>query len=180
MKLELDLIIDKKLWNTHTWTTKGYSGGKVKPFCARVIKEVLKYFKFNNALQITVSIMLSDNNFLKSLNLQYRQKDSPTNVLSFTYADKDEVFKHCGSIDDGKEYEDQEFYLGDLAFSYEKLLEESADFGIELSDYFAHLLIHGMVHLFGFDHELSQDAALEMEKIEGEILKNLDIANPYL
>ncbi|USA46114.1 rRNA maturation RNase YbeY [Acinetobacter sp. C26M] len=102
------------------------------------------------------------------LNLQYREKDKPTNVLSFPSDIPEEML----SLLDAEP-------LGDLVICIPVVLQEAAEQQKIPSDHFTHLLVHGVLHLLGFDHETSETEAEEMEALEIEILKKLGIANPY-
>lgn len=108
--------------------------------------------------KLEVSVVLSDDQQLHTLNKSYRQKDKPTNVLSFPSDIEDE--------------------LGDIILAYETVMKEARDQNILPFDHTIHLIIHGFLHLLGYDHENEQDA-LEMETMETQILKTLDIADPY-
>jgi probable rRNA maturation factor len=105
-----------------------------------------------------MSVVLSNDQQLHALNKSYRQKDKPTNVLSF--------------------HSDIEEELGDVLLAYETVMKEARDANIPPRDHTIHLIIHGFLHLLGYDHENEQDAH-EMETMETRILKTLDIANPY-
>lgn len=111
-----------------------------------------------------LSILLADDATLKELNRTWRDKDKPTNVLSWPAADPDDLAQspHCG----------------DIALSYETLAREAADEGKSVADHFTHLVVHGVLHLMGFDHE-TDDEAEEMEALEVNILAGMGIADPY-
>jgi probable rRNA maturation factor len=107
-----------------------------------------------------VALLLADDAALHQLNLDFRGKDKPTDVLSFPSLPMDRPF------------------LGDIAVAWGV---SSADAGLQgkaPKDHLVHLLIHGYLHLLGFDHETDDEAA-EMEALEIKALASLDIANPY-
>lgn len=106
-----------------------------------------------------VALLLADDAALQTLNGQWRGKDKPTNVLSFPAAAPGPM-------------------LGDIALSYDTLAREAADKGASLADHAAHLIVHGLLHLHGYDHE-ADDEAEEMEALERRILEDLGIADPY-
>jgi len=102
------------------------------------------------------------------LNLQYREKDKPTNVLSFPSDIPEEML----SLLDAEP-------LGDLVICIPVVLQEATEQQKTPIDHFTHLLVHGVLHLLGYDHETNEAEAEEMEALEIEILKKLGIANPY-
>lgn len=115
---------------------------------------------------VEVSVLLSDDAAIQVLNRDWRGKDKPTNVLSFP-----------ASADDGPVSGAPEL-LGDIAVAFETTAREALDQDKSLADHFSHLLVHGMLHLLGFDHETDAQAD-EMEPLEIEILAGLGIASPY-
>ena len=123
--------------------------------------------RFSDLASAEACVALSDDASVHDLNLRYRGKDKPTNVLSFPAS----VAGHPGA-------EVVPRALGDLVLAHETLVREAAEQGIPLAHHLQHLVVHGLLHLLGFDHETERDAE-EMEAIEVEILAGLGIPNPY-
>jgi probable rRNA maturation factor len=105
-----------------------------------------------------ISVVFSDDQHIQDLNKAFRHKDTPTNVLSFI------------SEIDGE--------LGDIILSYETVRKEAMNADIPFNNHTLHLIIHGFLHLLGYDHEEENDA-YAMENMEIQILKHLNIPNPY-
>ncbi|MBF0130973.1 MAG: rRNA maturation RNase YbeY [Magnetococcales bacterium] len=116
-----------------------------------------------------VGIRLTDDAEVRELNHRYRGQDKPTNVLSFAMMDDGEEWPHPG----------QPRLLGDLVIAYETVVREAEEQGKRFEDHLAHLVAHGILHLTGYDHEQSPEAALRQETAEIAILSRLGIANPY-
>lgn len=108
-------------------------------------------------------IALSDDASVRNLNVTYRNKDKPTNVLSFPSG----AAPRGGVIT-----------LGDVVLAAETIAGEAAAQGIEPTQHLQHLVVHGLLHLLGFDHETDEEAN-EMEEIEADVLAALGIPNPY-
>lgn len=115
-----------------------------------------------------LGVAIVDNSQSQQLNNTYRQKNKPTNILSFESALPDDILEQLSA-----------YPLGDLVICYPILHDEAKHQQKSIYDHFTHLIVHGVLHLLGYDHELGQDAQDEMERIEIAILANLDIANPY-
>lgn len=120
---------------------------------------------------VEISIKLSDNAEVQSLNKAYRDKDKPTNVLSFPQVQPD-LLDALANTDDG------EALLGDIILAYETCRNEAAAKDIPFSSHIAHLIVHGSLHLLGYDHENETEAGV-MENCEIKALSSLAIANPY-
>jgi len=120
---------------------------------------------------LEISVKLSDNDEVQKLNADYRAKDRPTNILSFPLVPRD-LLDSLSNSDDG------EVLLGDLIMAYGVCAKEAKAKNISLADHASHLLVHGTLHLLGYDHETENDALL-MENLEIQALQTLGIANPY-
>lgn len=111
-----------------------------------------------------VVVRIVDEQEIAQLNCQYRQKNAPTNILSFP-----------AEIPEGIDLD----LLGDLVICAPVLEREALEQGKPLSNHWAHILIHGVLHLLSYDH-INDDEADEMETKEISILSTLNIPNPYL
>lgn len=116
-----------------------------------------------------LSVLLADNEFIHTLNRKYRGKDKPTNVLSFPQADL-LVTDDAGLMG--------EVALGDVVLAIETVEEEARAQHKTFEHHLTHLVVHGVLHLLGYDHESDADAE-EMEALEVEILKGMKVTNPY-
>ncbi|MEL6958993.1 MAG: rRNA maturation RNase YbeY [Pseudomonadota bacterium] len=122
-----------------------------------------------------VSLLACDDARIAALNADFRQKGAPTNVLSWPSEER-------GAETDGDRPDAPDLpmdaELGDIAISYDTCAREAEEAGKPFDHHVTHLIIHGTLHLLGFDHIRDGDAAL-MEELETEILGNLDIPDPY-
>ena len=121
---------------------------------------------------IEISIRLADDDEVRTLNAQYRQKDKATNVLSFPMIQPDLLETVTRNSDDG------EVLLGDIVLAYGVCASEAADKGVSVEHHATHLVVHGTLHLLGYDH-LGDGDADAMEEIERSALASLGIADPY-
>lgn len=115
----------------------------------------------------SVAILLTDDAAMQRLNSHFRGKDKPTNVLSFPAPAR---LPGAGNA--------ESLFLGDLALGYEKCSAEALAEEKSLGDHLSHLVVHGMLHLMGHDHETEAEAE-EMEGRERAILASLGIRDPY-
>ena len=118
-----------------------------------------------------MSLTLTTDAEVQQLNRDYRGKDKPTNVLSFEGDGADDDW----SMTNG---EKPPRFLGDVIIAEETVTGEASDAGKPLSDHLTHLIVHGTLHLLGFDH-LEESDAEEMEGLEREILGTFGIEDPY-
>ncbi|MDR1235880.1 MAG: rRNA maturation RNase YbeY [Holosporaceae bacterium] len=111
-----------------------------------------------------ICFLFTSDEEIRLLNRTYRAKDAPTNVLSFPAVfDKDDEYRIFGSI----------------ALAFETIDRESREQEKSFSDHLNHLIVHGVLHLLGYDH-VNEEEADQMEALEVKILRNLGIKNPYM
>ena len=122
---------------------------------------------------IEISVRLATDDEVQTLNKQYRQKDKPTNVLSFPMVQADLLDTIDQNSDDG------EVLLGDIVLAYGVCAREAGERNIPIADHATHLIVHGTLHLLGYDH-LEEREAEAMEAIEIDALASLGLADPYL
>lgn len=122
-------------------------------------------------VSIEISVKLSDDAEVQTLNRDYRGKDAPTNVLSFPMVPPDLLETLCNS-DDG------EVLLGDIVLARETCVREAEEKGIPLANHVTHLIVHGVLHLLGYDHMVDEEAEA-MEALEIEALAALGLPDPY-
>lgn len=121
--------------------------------------------------RLTTSLLFTSDSNIRELNREWRNKDKPTNVLSFPMLSRDELL---ALTPDGPP-----IMLGDLALAHDTCAREAADKGVSVEHHCAHLIVHGMLHLAGYDHETSDEDADKMEALEIKALAQMGIANPY-
>ncbi|MFD0916953.1 rRNA maturation RNase YbeY [Pseudahrensia aquimaris] len=112
-----------------------------------------------------VSVVFGNDAMVKELNRDWRDKDKPTNVLSF-------------AANDGLAPPDWSPLLGDIVLAQETIVREAKEQGKAVEAHLTHLIVHGFLHLLGYDHE-NDDEADTMEQIETRALARLGIADPY-
>ncbi len=132
----------------------------MRSFIQAAVKETLAYEQFED--QCEVSVTLVDNEKIKALNSEYRNKDRETDVLSFPLLDG--------------EYSDEDLVdgflpLGDIVISLEKAREQAAELGHNINEEVAFLCVHSTLHLLGYDHETSPEDEADMFARQAEIMK---------
>ena len=120
---------------------------------------------------VEVSVRLTSDEEVRTLNRQYRGQDRPTNVLSFPMIQAD-LIDTITNTDDG------EMLLGDIVLALETCRREAAEKGVPLENHAAHLIVHGTLHLLGHDH-MNDAEAEAMEAIERAAMAALGLHDPY-
>ncbi|UQD54328.1 rRNA maturation RNase YbeY [Anaplasma phagocytophilum] len=134
---------------------------KPKATSREIVSFTLRELKVDEYNPI-VSVVLAHDALLLELNHKYRNINKPTNVLSFNY---EALSRNC--------------CLGEIFLSIDRLTYESKTLGVEIHAHFTHMLIHGVLHILGYDHEVPEDAQ-EMQALEIDLLSKRSIENPYL
>ncbi|WP_417481311.1 rRNA maturation RNase YbeY [Maricaulis sp.] len=146
----VDVIVEDEAWNAIE--------GK-----ARLVEQAIAAAgaEISDALPGVIAVLLTDDAAMSELNGRFRQKPNPTNVLSFPASE------HTVN------------HLGDIALASGVVMREAGDRALSPSDHLRHLIVHGFLHLQGYDHQ-DDDEAQVMEEIERRALARLGIADPYL
>jgi probable rRNA maturation factor len=131
---------------------------KALPGVERLVRKAARVALGTKVRSLTVA--LSDDKRVQALNKRDRRKDKPTNVLSYPSGEKT--------------------FLGDIVLARQTVWREAREQKKTPADHVAHLVVHGTLHLLGYDHETSDADAERMEALERRILKKLGIADPYL
>ena len=135
-----------------------------RPLIRKCCAAVLKYEEIYDNAEVSVSFV--DNEQIRELNAEYRDKDSATDVLSFPLGDDDafDVNEETGAI-----------LLGDIVISVERAMEQAEEYGHSLEREIGWLTVHSMLHLLGYDHETSDEDAKDMRKREEDVLTSLSL-----
>ena len=122
--------------------------------------------------RLVTSLLFTSDARVHELNREWRQRDKPTNVLSFPMLERTDLV-HLDPDEGPPEM------LGDIALSFETCAREAEQKGVPLENHAAHLILHGLLHLAGHDHEISDEDADKMEALEIKALALLGIDDPY-
>ena len=124
----------------------------------------------DTARPVELSVRLTDDAEVRALNAEWRGKDNPTNVLSFPLAEREEL--------EEADAQGPELMLGDIVLARGVCAREAGEKALPLEHHAAHLMVHGTLHLLGYDHD-DDAAATDMEARETRALARMGIANPY-
>lgn len=163
-------MIEVALLHDRGWPGTDWEAIAQRAVAAAIAHSPYASFVTDEALY-EVAVKLTSDDEVHELNRAYRDKDKPTNVLSFPMVQRD-LLEATGNTDDG------EVLLGDIVLAEGVCAAEAADKGISVADHAIHLIIHGTFHLLGYDH--MEDAEAEaMEALETRSLLSLGLADPY-
>ncbi len=169
--------------DSHGWPAPGAAWGEWAALAERVVAAALGVAAPGLAAlgaAAELAIRLTDDAAVHALNRTWRGKDRPTNVLSFPQLDAGALAALAAAeVPPGAQGGVPEILLGDIVLAHGVCAREAADKGISLADHAAHLIVHGLLHLLGHDHQ-DDAAAAAMEALEVKILANLGIADPYV
>lgn len=165
MKIIVEIAQDSENWNAH-------SEINTELFSEVLTRVLLRYPNFAKINSVELSVLLTDDRRIQSLNLEFRNEDKPTNVLSFPDAEIDSA--NILELQTDDDY----MYLGDIAFAHSTIAMEAKEKGIPFLHHFKHLLIHSILHLLGYNH-IVEDEAEKMQNIEIELLEEYAIPSPY-
>ncbi|MEG8098777.1 rRNA maturation RNase YbeY [Candidatus Liberibacter brunswickensis] len=159
-RLDFQIAVESSLWSGDFC---------LRNLCEEIFAKSISILIFEGYLiegnTVEVSIVFTDSKRIKDLNFQYLGVNKPTNVLSFPVV---------STLSDGY----SRLMLGDIVLAYEIIELEASVLGKKLKDHLVHLIIHGFLHLLGYDHVDDEDAFL-MEGLERSILESLGIDDPY-
>ncbi len=161
---DIDVLVDTPLWHDNH--------DNIELFVRGTLSLCLHHLKTEELLQgfecVEVSCLLSHDDKIQELNNHFRGKNKPTNVLSFASCDlKTKVFELEGSL-----------MIGDIILGYETIRIEAQEQKKSFENHLRHLLIHGLLHLLGYDHIEDQDAQ-KMEQLEVALLRVFGVHDPY-
>ncbi len=153
--VELDLVEASPLWKALPEAPR---------LAAAAVEAAFATAGLNAAAGAELAVVLSDDAGVRELNRTWRGKDAPTNVLTFPAAEPDEIATAP--------------VLGDIVLAFETVEREARTEGRRPADHFVHLVVHGVLHVYGFDHGTDAEAEA-MEEIERRALSGLGIPDPY-
>ena len=139
---------------------------KIRHLIKKSVKEALTQEGFSYPAEVSVSFV--DNEAIHKLNLEYREKDKPTDVLSFPMWEKEE-------LSDGSALDGHAVTLGDIIISAEKAKSQAEEYGHSLEREICFLSVHSILHLLGYDHETSEEDEVYMKTKQENVLVKIGL-----
>ncbi len=161
-ELDIQISVEEGAWPSEDRLLE--MSGRVLGAAARFLREEERQ-PFPKTGAPELSLVFTDDESIRAINAEWRGQDKPTNVLSFP------AFPVTPGGMPGP-------MLGDIIFAEQTLTREAADLGKSFDDHLTHLMVHGFLHLFGYDHIEDEDAE-KMEGLETRILAGLGLSDPY-
>lgn len=176
MNLQIEIEIKSRKWRS----CEVFQARQIEEFFYQTCKKILtltdlkKFLPKTSLVQLCISL-ISDSQ-IKKINQKFRKKNKPTDILSFSALDEKIIQKNGlkAAIES-----DDFVVLGDLVLAFETIISDAKIQQKIFENHLTHMLIHGILHLLGYDHEDSKMAE-EMEELEIKILKAFKITNPYI
>jgi probable rRNA maturation factor len=166
-------MIDVELDMGVVWGNSNFGQSEVEKAVDAAVRFAAIAELADPVVPVSVSIKLSDNAEVQALNREWRDKDKPTNVLSFPMLDDTELDALLTGT-----YDAPEIMLGDIILAHETCAAEAKEKDVPIAHHATHLVIHGMLHLLGHDH-IEDDEAELMEALEVKALAYMGLHNPY-
>lgn len=151
----VEILVEAGAWQSQT---------ELKAIAAKVVDATIEAARPRLAKDAELSIVFADDAHIQRLNRQFRNVDGATNVLSFP-----------GGLAKNGQFGP---LLGDVVFAYETIFNEAEAQDLTMAAHLSHLIVHGVLHLLGYDH-VDEAEARTMERLETRILGYLGIADPY-
>jgi probable rRNA maturation factor len=164
MMLEIALEADEEWDSSRSWVELARKAAQ-----AAIAESAFPQLN-DSSRHVELSVRLAGDDEVRGLNAHWLGKDKPTNVLSFPMAEPYELEQ---ADDDGPA-----IMLGDIILAHGVCAAEAAEKGVSIDEHATHLVVHGTLHLLGYDHQAAADAS-DMERREADALARLGIANPY-
>jgi probable rRNA maturation factor len=158
VKIEMDI---EEPWPTSGWEDLA---NRAADAAAKIASELANP-------RLSASLLFTSDEEIHALNRDWRHRDKPTNVLSFP------MIERAALLDLAPDGPPE--LLGDIALAYETCAREAGEKGISIEDHTTHLIVHGLLHLAGYDHELGAEEAAAMEALEVKALALIGVADPY-
>ncbi|WP_238363957.1 rRNA maturation RNase YbeY [Mesobacterium pallidum] len=163
-----DTLIEDPRWDT----------ADLPALAERAARETLAHLSLDPEAH-EIAILACDDARIAVLNAEFRGKPAPTNVLSWPAEElASETPGGQPDLPDPGPFGEDPLELGDIAISFDTCTREAAEAGKPMADHVTHLVVHGILHLLGYDHVRDADATL-MERLEVEILGKMGLADPY-
>ena len=159
LPVDLDIVVEAGDWSAFP---------QVEQLVTAAAAALARHPQAEGLIGRQASVVLADDAMLQDLNGRYRGKDKATNVLSFPFEPPP-----------GMSSDEADRYLGDIILAAQTLRREADELSISPAHHLQHLVVHGLLHLLGFDH-IEDAEATEMEAIETQVLAGLGIADPYV